>query len=75
MCCINGQTININSSCIVVVGDRADANMATAVALLAKERGRRKINKRSSIKLLMLIILTLPLIRHIKKNTTLFMGP
>ena len=41
----NGQTsININSSRLAVVGDSVGGNMATAVALLAKERGGPKIN-------------------------------
>jgi acetyl esterase/lipase len=35
----NGQTINVNSSHLAVVGDSVGGNMATAVALLAKERG------------------------------------
>jgi acetyl esterase len=35
----NGQTINVNSSRLAVVGDSVGGNMATAVALLAKERG------------------------------------
>ncbi|HEY9386481.1 MAG TPA: alpha/beta hydrolase [Nitrososphaeraceae archaeon] len=34
----NGQTINVNSSRLAVVGDSVGGNMATAVALLAKER-------------------------------------
>jgi acetyl esterase len=41
----NGQTsINVNSSRLAVVGDSVGGNMATAVALLAKERGGPKIN-------------------------------
>jgi acetyl esterase len=41
----NGQTsINVNSSRLAVVGDSVGGNMATAVVLLAKERGGLKIN-------------------------------
>jgi acetyl esterase len=40
----NGQTINVNSSRLAVVGDSVGGNMAAAVALLAKERGGPKIN-------------------------------
>lgn len=39
----NGQTINVNSSHLAVVGDSVGGNMAAAVALLAKERGGPKI--------------------------------
>jgi acetyl esterase len=35
----NGQTSNLDSSRLVVAGDSVGGNMATAVALLAKERG------------------------------------
>jgi acetyl esterase len=35
----NGQTINVNPSCLAVVGDSVGGNMAAAVTLLAKERG------------------------------------
>ena len=35
----NGQTINVNSSRLAVAGDSVGGNMATAVTLLAKERG------------------------------------
>ncbi len=35
----NGQTINVNSSRLAVVGDSVGGNMAAAVTLLAKERG------------------------------------
>lgn len=35
----NGQRINVNSSRLAVAGDSVGGNMATAVALLAKERG------------------------------------
>ena len=35
----NGQTINANSSRLAVAGDSVGGNMATAVTLLAKERG------------------------------------
>ena len=35
----NGQSINVNSSRLAVAGDSAGGNMATAVAMLAKERG------------------------------------
>lgn len=35
----NGQTLNLDSSRLVVAGDSVGGNMATAVALLAKERG------------------------------------
>jgi acetyl esterase len=35
----NGQTLNLNSSRLAVAGDSAWGNMATVVALLAKERG------------------------------------
>jgi acetyl esterase/lipase len=35
----NGQTINVNSSSLAVVGDSVGSNMAAAVTLLAKERG------------------------------------
>jgi acetyl esterase len=35
----NGQTINVNSSSLAVVGDSVGGNMAAAVTLLAKERG------------------------------------
>lgn len=35
----NGQAININSSRLAIAGDGVGGNMATAVALLAKERG------------------------------------
>jgi acetyl esterase len=34
-----GQTINVNSSSLAVVGDSVGGNMAAAVTLLAKERG------------------------------------
>jgi acetyl esterase len=34
----NGQTINVNSSNLALVGDSVGGNMAAAVALLAKER-------------------------------------
>ncbi len=34
----NGQSINVNSSRLAVAGDSAGGNMATAVAMLAKER-------------------------------------
>jgi acetyl esterase len=40
----NGQTINVNSSRLAVVGDSVGGNMAAAVTLLAKERGGPKIN-------------------------------
>jgi acetyl esterase len=39
----NGQAINVNSSRLAVAGDGVGGNMATAVALLAKERGSPKI--------------------------------
>ena len=39
----NGQAINVNSSRLAVAGDGVGGNMATAVALLAKERGLPKI--------------------------------
>jgi len=35
----NGQSINVNATKLGVVGDSAGGNMATAVAMLAKERG------------------------------------
>ena len=35
----NGQSIDVNSSRLAVAGDSAGGNMATAVAMLAKERG------------------------------------
>jgi acetyl esterase len=35
----NGQTINVNSSSLAIVGDSVGGNMAAAVTLLAKERG------------------------------------
>ncbi|MGZ5470645.1 MAG: alpha/beta hydrolase, partial [Nitrososphaeraceae archaeon] len=35
----NGQTLNLDPSRLVVAGDSVGGNMATAVALLAKERG------------------------------------
>ena len=35
----NGQEINVNSSRLAVAGDSVGGNMATAVAMLAKERG------------------------------------
>ena len=35
----NGQTLNLDSSRLVVAGDSVGGNMATAVALLAQERG------------------------------------
>jgi acetyl esterase len=35
----NGQTLNLNSSRLIVSGDSVGGNMATAVTLLAKERG------------------------------------
>jgi acetyl esterase len=35
----NGQSIYVNSSILAVAGDSAGGNMATAVAMLAKERG------------------------------------
>ena len=35
----NGQTLNLDSSRLVVAGDSVGGNMATSVALLAKERG------------------------------------
>lgn len=40
----NGQTINVDSSHLAVVGDSVGGNMAAAVTLLAKERGGPKIN-------------------------------
>lgn len=39
----NGQAINVNSSRLAVAGDGVGGNMATAVALLAKERGSPEI--------------------------------
>lgn len=39
----NGQTLNLDTSKLVVAGDSAGGNMATAVALLAKEHGGPKI--------------------------------
>jgi acetyl esterase len=39
----NGQTINVNSSRLAVVGDSVGGNMAAAVTLLAKERGELPI--------------------------------
>ena len=39
----NGQTINTNSSRLAVAGDGVGGNMATVVALLAKERGGPEI--------------------------------
>jgi acetyl esterase len=39
----NGQTINVNSSSLAVVGDSVGGNMAAAVTLLAKERGEPSI--------------------------------
>jgi acetyl esterase len=35
----NGQTLNLDSSRLVVAGDSVGGNMATAVTMLAKERG------------------------------------
>ena len=35
----NGKTINVNSSCLAVVGDSVGGNMAAAVTMLAKQRG------------------------------------
>ena len=40
----NGQTLNLDSSRLVVVGDSVESNMATVVTLLAKERGGLPIN-------------------------------
>ncbi|MEJ7642816.1 MAG: alpha/beta hydrolase [Candidatus Nitrosocosmicus sp.] len=40
----NGQSINVNSSRLAVAGDSVGGNMATAVALLAKERGGPNIS-------------------------------
>ena len=39
----NGQSLHLDSSRIVVAGDSAGGNIATAVALLAKERGGNPI--------------------------------
>jgi acetyl esterase len=39
----NGRTINVNSSRLAVVGDSVGGNMASAVTLLAKERGEPPI--------------------------------
>jgi acetyl esterase len=39
----NGQTINVNSSRLAVVGDSVGGNMAAAVTLLTKERGELPI--------------------------------
>lgn len=39
----NGKSLNLDSSKLVVAGDSVGGNMATAVALLAKERGGPKI--------------------------------
>lgn len=39
----NGKSLNLDSSRLVVAGDSVGGNMATAVALLAKERGGLKI--------------------------------
>jgi len=39
----NGQTINVDPSRLAVAGDSAGGNIATAVALLAKERGGNPI--------------------------------
>ncbi len=39
----NGQTLNLDSSRLVVAGDSVGGNMATSVALLAKERGGPQI--------------------------------
>jgi acetyl esterase len=39
----NGQTINVNSSRLAVVGDSVGGNMAAAVTLLAKEHGELPI--------------------------------
>jgi len=40
----NGQTINVDSSHLAVIGDSVGGNMAAAIVLLAKERGVPKIN-------------------------------
>ena len=40
----NGQTINVDSSHLAVIGDSVGGNMAAAIVLLAKERGGPKIN-------------------------------
>ncbi len=39
----NGKTLNLDSSRLVVAGDSVGGNMATVVAMLAKERGGPKI--------------------------------
>jgi acetyl esterase len=39
----NGQTINVDSSRVAIVGDSVGGNMAAALTLLAKERGGPKI--------------------------------
>jgi acetyl esterase len=39
----NGQTLNLDSSRLVVAGDSVGGNMATSVAILAKERGGPQI--------------------------------
>ena len=64
----NGQTINVNSSNLALVGDSVGGNMAAAVALLAKERSGPPIkSKCSSIQLLM-PILTLHLTWRTKRG-------
>lgn len=40
----NGNALNINSSKLAVMGDSVGGNMATVVAILAKERGGPKID-------------------------------
>ena len=40
----NGNSFNLNSSKLAVMGDSVGGNMATVIALLAKERGGPKIN-------------------------------
>jgi acetyl esterase len=40
----NGQSINLNATKLAVAGDSAGGNMATAVAMLAKERGYPSIS-------------------------------
>jgi acetyl esterase/lipase len=63
-------TLNLDSSRLVIAGDSVGGNMATAVALLAKERWAC-YNLPITLTLLLMQILTLPNIWHIKKVTFL----